>query len=177
MRIGGIIQKLKGGDLRSIGKAQEVVNDVLENPSLFGDVFEGMLDSDPVVRMRSADVIEKVSKMRPEYLQPFKSRLLKEVCRIEQKEVRWHLAQIFSYLDVNKKEVGQIMKILSFFLERNSSAIVRTFSIQTLTDLAEKDASLRPEVIGIIENVMKSGSPAIISRGKRLIKRLKKTHN
>lgn len=53
-----ILQKLKSGDLRSIGKADEVVQDILKNPRIFGDVFEGMLKDDPRVRMRSADALE-----------------------------------------------------------------------------------------------------------------------
>ena len=60
-----IIQKLTGGDLRSIGKAEEVVEDILRNPSLFTEVFDGMLHDDPRVRMRSADALEKVSSKNP----------------------------------------------------------------------------------------------------------------
>ncbi|MCW4033467.1 MAG: hypothetical protein NWF08_08790 [Candidatus Bathyarchaeota archaeon] len=55
-----ILKKLKGGDLRSIGKADEVVEDIIKNPRLFGEIFKGMLDDDPIVRMRSADALEKV---------------------------------------------------------------------------------------------------------------------
>jgi len=96
--MGGILQKLKGKDLRSIGRAEEVVYDILNNPALFAEVFEGILDDDPIVRMRSADALEKVSSKHPEYLQPFKNRLIYEVSQIEQQEVRWHVAQMFSYL-------------------------------------------------------------------------------
>jgi hypothetical protein len=49
------------------------------HPSLFKDVFEGMLNDNPLIRMRSADVIEKVSQKHPKYLQPFKHRLINEV--------------------------------------------------------------------------------------------------
>jgi len=90
-----ILDKLKGGDLRSIGRSEEVVLDILKNPALFKTVFEGMLDNDPRVRMRSADVLEKVSSKHPEYLQSFKSRLINEISKIEQQEVRWHVAQMF----------------------------------------------------------------------------------
>ncbi len=96
----GILEKLKGGDLRSIGRAEEVVQDILNNPVLFTEVFEGMLDDDPLVRMRSADALEKVSSSHPEYLQPFKNRLISEVSQVRQQEVRWHVAQMFSYLEV-----------------------------------------------------------------------------
>jgi len=69
--MGRILQKLKGGDLRSIGRAEEVVQDILNNPVLFAEVFEDMLDDDPLVRMRSADALEEVSSRYPEYLQAF----------------------------------------------------------------------------------------------------------
>ena len=38
-----ILQKLAGGDFRSIGRSNEVVAEVLADPSLFGALFEGML--------------------------------------------------------------------------------------------------------------------------------------
>ena len=64
-----ILKKLKGGDLRSIGRSTEVVNDILGDPSLFGIVFDGMVNNDPIIRMRCADALEKVSSKHPEYLQ------------------------------------------------------------------------------------------------------------
>ena len=63
-----ILEKLQGGDLRSIGQANEVAQAVQENPTLFEVVFRGLYDRDPVVRMRSADVIEKATKIQPEFL-------------------------------------------------------------------------------------------------------------
>jgi hypothetical protein len=41
-----ILHKLKCGDLRSIGKADEVVQDILNKPSLFKKVFKGMTISE-----------------------------------------------------------------------------------------------------------------------------------
>jgi hypothetical protein len=97
-----ILDKLKGGDLCSLGRAEEVVEDILIDSSLFTEVFEGMFNEDPVIRMRSADVIEKVTRKHPEYLQPFKTRIIHEIVKIDQKEVRWHVAQMFSYIEIKK---------------------------------------------------------------------------
>ena len=72
-----ILEKLRGGDLRSIGRADEVAEDMIENPILFEAVFEGLFDGDPIIRMRSADALEKASSLRPEYIQPFKRQLAK----------------------------------------------------------------------------------------------------
>ena len=89
-----VLDKLKGGDRRSIGRVSEVVADVLDDPALFDVVFHGMLDDDPVIRMRAADAVEKITVDYPEYLQPYKTKLLRQVARIEQQEVRWHVAQM-----------------------------------------------------------------------------------
>jgi predicted thioredoxin/glutaredoxin len=60
------------------------------DPPLFEIVFDGMLSDDPLIRMRSADAIEKITAKRPEYLQPYKEKLIKQIAKSEQQEVRWH---------------------------------------------------------------------------------------
>ncbi len=172
--MGRILQKLKGGDLRSIGRAEEVVQDILNNPVLFTEVFEGMLDDDPLVRMRSADALEKVSSKHHEYLQPFKSRLLGEVSKVRQQAVRWHVAQMFSYLEVSTQERAEIVSILLFYLDDDKSRIVKVCSIQTLADLAERDEVIRPRVGRKLKEIMATGSPAMINRAKKLVNRLNK---
>ena len=170
-----ILDKLKGGDLRSIGISDKIIKLILKDPKIFGDVFVGMKHADPLVRMRSADIIEKVSKEKPEYLQPFKSKLINEISKIEQQEVRWHVAQMFSYIRIDKKERDKIIKILLSYIETDKSRIVKTFALQTLADFAERDPNLKPMVIKIIQNVgTKHGgsSPAILSRVRKLLVKL-----
>lgn len=169
-----ILEKLKGGDLRSIGESKQVVKDILKNPKLFKEVFEGMLNEDSLIRMRSADVIEKVSSQHPEYLQPFKNRLINEVSGVNQQEVRWHLAQMFSYLKLNKEERERIAKMLLSWTDSEKSNIVKAFSMLTLANFAEQDEKLKAILIKKFEAMMKTGSPAIVSKGRKLLKQLKK---
>jgi len=167
-----VLQKLKGGDLRSIGRSEEVVQDILENPVLFEEVFDGMLGEDPLVRMRSADALEKVSSRHPEYLQPLKDKLIREVSQVGQQEVRWHVAQMFSYLEASKTERDEIVRILLSYLETDKSRIVKVCSVQTLADLAEKDETIRPRIVGKLEEIAETGSPALVNRAKKLLIRL-----
>ena len=44
--------------------------------------------------------------------------------------------------------------------------------MQTLAALAEKDGQIKPKIINLIKGMIKNGSPAIISRGKKLLKQL-----
>ena len=141
-----ILEKLKGGDRRSIGRANEVVADVLRDSTLFDAVFNGMLNDDPIVRMRSADAVEKITAERPEYLEPYKTILLEQVAGIEQQEVRWHVAQMIPHLELSVGELARVTEILRGYLDDKSS-IVKTFSMQALADLVEQDAGLLPWVI------------------------------
>ncbi len=166
-----ILNKLRGGDRRSIGRAHEVVEDVLRDPSLFGAVFEGMLSENPLIRMRAADVIEKVTAKHPDYLHPYKEVLLQQVVKSEQQEVRWHVAQLIPHLHLDKQERLQVFEVLCTYLT-DTSNIVKTFSMQALADLAEQDTSLRQEVLRLLKIQTKTGSPAVKNRGNKLIQRL-----
>jgi hypothetical protein len=167
----GILQKLSGGDRRSIGRADEVVADVLADLALFDAVFAGVYSDDPVVRMRAADVCEKVSARHPECLVPHKHDLLGRAAAIEQQEVRWHVAQMLPRLDLDAEERARAVRILTGYLA-DRSKIVKTFAMQALADLAQVDASLRPGVEALLLDLVETGSPAMRSRGRKLLARL-----
>ena len=166
-----ILRKLEGGDRRSIGRVGEVVADVLADPPLFDPLFRGMLSDDPIIRMRSADAVEKITLDHPQYLQPFKTDLIQRVARSEQQEVRWHVAQMLPRLDLDGDEHRAVVGILLGYLE-DQSKIVKTFSMQALADLAETDLELRHQVIPLLEDLVETGSPAMRSRGRKLLRKL-----
>jgi hypothetical protein len=166
-----ILKKLAGTDRRSTGRSDEVVDEVLASPTLFDAVFEGMLADDPVLRMRAADAVEKITAQHPEYLRPYKNKLIRRVARIDQQEVRWHVAQMFSRLDLTRAERRVVVDILAEYL-KDESKIVKTFSMQALADMAEQDAELRPSIVMQLQELTRTGSPAMQSRGRKLLAKL-----
>jgi hypothetical protein len=166
-----LLQRLSGGDRRSIGAADQVVTEILDDLTLFGVLFEGMLDKDPIVRMRCADVAEKVSAVHPDCLGPFKDKLLGQVAAVEQQEVRWHVAQMLPRLELDAEEQGTAVDILLGYLE-DKSRIVKTFAMQGLAELALADERLRAQVVPILRELSATGSPAMVSRGRRLLQKL-----
>jgi hypothetical protein len=167
-----ILDKLKGGDRRSIGRSEEVVQDVLNDSSQFYDLLLGMLHDDPVVQMRAADAVEKITASHPEYLDPYKSLFLEKIARVKQQEVRWHAAQIFPRLELNQSEADVAIEHLKAYLW-DDSRIVRTFAMDSLAQFAERDPTLEPWVLTLIEEMVEDGSPAMQARGRKLLARLK----
>jgi hypothetical protein len=120
-----LIAKLQGSDRRSIGRSEEVVSEVLADPGQFRLVFDAMLMPDPVVRMRAADAVEKLTRRRPDLLRGLEGRLLTEVTAIDQQEVRWHVAQLLPRLALTPQQRTQAVVILQGLLD-DDSRIMRT---------------------------------------------------
>jgi hypothetical protein len=169
-----ILSKLRGGDRRSIGKVGEVVIAVRKKPDLFKELVTGLFDADPVVRMRAADAMEKISLNNPQFLQPFKTELIRLAQQTPQQELRWHMAQMIPRLKLTPKETARVTEIFFEYL-KDKSKIVVTFAMQALSDLAMNNAVLADRVTGAIEKLTHIGSPAIKSRGKKLLKQLTKS--
>lgn len=165
--------KLSGGDRRSIGRADDVARKISADPKLFLQAFDAVLSSDPVVRMRAADAIEKATRDRPELLQPYKRTILKKIAVIDQQEVRWHVALMLPRLNLTSTEKNLAVSILLDYLEHKSS-IVRTCAMQGLADLAMENAQLRTRVIPLLESLTENGTAAMRSRGRKLLARFKR---
>ena len=166
-----LLNKLAGGDRRSIGRSDSVVREVLDNASLFGALFEGLSHDDPLVCMRAADALEKITVQRAEWLKPYKKRLLAIAAMTDRQELRWHIAQMLPRLALTRTETNEAVELLRRYLD-DSSSIVRTFSLQALADLSDHDENLREDVIGLLRRALRTGTPAMKSRARKLLKRL-----
>lgn len=168
-----LLEKLAGGDRRSIGRSAEIAAAVLADPGLFDIVFQGMAVSDPIVRMRCADVIEKVTRDHPDWLAPFATPLLTTIAPIPQAEVRWHVAQMLPRLPLTPDERTAALDWLNRYLA-DDSRLVKTCAMQALADLALYDAALRPAILAQLEALTHTGSPAMRSRGRKLLAGLRR---
>ena len=168
-----IVDKLRGGDRRSIGRADQVALEISSNAKLFAQVVAAILDSNPVTRMRAADAVEKASALNPKLLQPHKRIILKKIAAIPQQEVRWHVAQILPRLKLTTKGRGLAVSILFDYLEDKSS-IVKTFAMQALADFAQADSRLRKRIVPTLEFLTACGTPAMRARGRKLLAILKR---
>jgi HEAT repeat protein len=164
-----LLERLSGGDRRSIGASDKIVAEVLGNPSLFEDLFQGLFDEDTLIRMRAADAVEKITQRHPDWLTPYKSTLLDDIAASEQQEVRWHVAQMLPKLHLVGREQAIAVRILKRYL-KDESSIVKTFALQALADLSQENSTLRKQVIHLVKNSLRVGTPAMKSRARKILK-------
>jgi hypothetical protein len=169
-----MLSRLKRGDRRIIGRADEVARVVSKNPKLFDGLISGLWSEDALVRMRAADAAEKVSRTNRTVLQPYKKELLGLMAESREQELRWHLAVIVPRLLLSPKERQLAASLLNEYLEDRSS-IVKTFALQGLADLAEDDPTNRPKVVEILREATGTGTPAMRARSRKLLLRFERT--
>lgn len=166
-----LVDRLRHGDRRSLRGVPSVLRAVRRDPRLFGVLIGGMWHDDPLVRMRSADAVEKLTVEHPRLLRPYKRRLLDLASTAQQPEVRWHVAQLVSRLSLSSRERSGVVRILYRYLD-DESRIVKTCAMQALADIAETDPERRPGIIATLRALTSTGSPAMKSRGRALLGRL-----
>jgi hypothetical protein len=162
---------LSGGDHRSIGRVPQVLRIIRQQPQLAAPLVTALRDADSIVRMRAADALEKASVAHPELLHPHNRELLSLARRATQQELRWHLAQLIPRLPLTTRQRRGAATLFQTYL-RDRSAIVRTFAMQALADLASIDRRLRPQITAQLRRLATTGTPAMRARGRRLLGRL-----
>jgi hypothetical protein len=169
-----LIEKLKGGDLRSVQGVSKIIEQI-KTPKEFNNLFKGLFHTDRLVAMRSADAIEKITLSRPEYLQPHKSELLKLLTSAKHIELKWHMAQLVVRVKLNAEEAGAVWDILTqWALTKKESRIVRVFSLQGLFDLLKQFPELKTDFEQTLATLEKEPIPSIAARIRILRKKLPK---
>jgi hypothetical protein len=169
-----ILPLLRGGDRRSIGRADEVAAMVADDLKLFPNLIAGLWSEDPVVRMRAADAAEKVTRERREILQPYKKELLGLMAEARDKEMRWHLAVMVPRLRLSAKERNVAFDALYAYLA-DPSSIVKTFALQGMADLAREDAATRETIVEILREAERRGTAAMKARSRKLLAELERS--
>jgi len=157
--------------LRTTGKSDELAKKATNKPLMIKELVLAISDDDKGVRMRAADALQKISESNPKEINKYKKEFIK-YSSINQKEVRWHLAQIYPLLDLSMHERETVIKKLQEWIQTDESNIVKVFSMQAIHDFSIKDDSLKALAKQAILNAMKFNTPSVNSRAKKLLKTL-----
>ncbi|HTB30784.1 MAG TPA: hypothetical protein VK808_02090 [Bacteroidia bacterium] len=172
-----ITNKLKGGDLRSLGNTQVVISEIT-NQQKFDGLFNELFNKERIVAMRAADAIEKITITHPKYLDSHKNKLLELFQKANHIELKWHLAQLIPRLicriKSSEEETGLVWnKLTQWALDNSGSRIVRVNSIQALFDIQSQYPELRKDFTDTLSKLDRLPIPSIVARIKKLRKQMK----
>ncbi len=154
--------RLKGGHPNSLGNTIEVVEEVLQEPELFDELFHCYFSNDEVVRLRTSNAMKRIGKAKKELLVPYLERFLNEIATIDQASTQWTLAQLFNMLekDMTDRQIQQAKRIMQDNLAQHKDWIVLNMTMETLGKWATKDSKLKewllPHLIRLSDDTRKS---------------------
>jgi len=159
---------LSGGDLRSIGKSGELVK-LIRTQKDFDSLFAYLRNSDRIIAMRAADVIEKLSASKPQFLVSHADEILELASLNKEKEIKWHIAQIIPRIKIDKRQKRKATEILFRWAKNiEESKIVRANSLQSLFELCKDDIDLFGQLKKTFEVIKQENIPSLNARIKQL---------
>ena len=159
---------LAGGDLRTTGASNNIVRQV-STQEAFDELFACTRHPNRKVVMRSLDAIEKIAAEQPQFLAGHKKELLSLLETAEQKEAKWHLAQLVPRLPLTTNETGRVWhRLTQWALDKGESRIVRALSVQALHDLLPRVPQLREDLVYTATLMYAEQIPSINARIRKL---------
>lgn len=155
-----ILDWLSGGDLRSDGAADRVSEVVLQHPEIIIDLIEGLDSQDAVIRGRTADALEKVSRSLPNLVMSQLPTLLTLLREDPVPMVRMHLAMILGHFAGYPEFADPIIPELMQALD-DASVFTKSWVIVSLCIYARKYPRFREEIMQRIAALSKDPSVAI----------------
>ncbi len=134
-----------------------------ENPTLFEDLLAGLDEPDAVVRGQTADALEKISRIHPEYFLSKISDLIRIASKDQFPMVRWHAVMILTNLLPLEEKVAEIYKSLIASLD-DESAFVRSWTISGLCILGRKHPEERKSIVNHLTRYERDPSIAVRHR-------------
>ena len=163
---------LCGGDRRSIARSKQALALIRAKPNLIPQLARLAADKDWLVSMRAADLLEKLAHERPEWIEPHKRAFIGPLADDEHWEVRLQVVRalpLFSWSPAENKRVVEILLRDAGHPQK----FVRAWAVDSLAHFAEKDRGLMPKLHRCLRQFKRSGSKALMSRGRQIIARMK----
>lgn len=163
-----LLQRITGGNLLSDGESKEVAEFVLEHPEQISDLFEGLYEKEDVVRARTADALEFVSRKRPDLLKGQLPLLTELAVNDSVDMVRWHTAMIFANLEYEDSQLSDILPVLFHMLEDKSN-MVKSWAISTLAILGTGNPEKKCEIVSHLKPLLSFNGPSVSNRAKKAL--------
>ena len=164
--------QLSGGTRTSVGQAPAVIKQVARSPEILDEIYDLFLDDDPVVAMRSTYVAMKVAEVDPESTWEFKKKVLRDLPRYVQQEVRWHIPQLLIHMNLTRTDRRKAYSAVMEWSETDKSKIVAYYGLEAAAQFVEVDDTLESDFVPRLRKINQRGAASVSSRCRKISKRL-----
>lgn len=162
-------QILCKNDEESCDLLEKLLEVAAVDPLIMDEVMRGIVDDSPCIRAQAAGMIEKITRVRPLFLRPYKRVLLSEFSAIEQPEVRCQMAVLYGRVFWDEWEMQQVVILLGKWIDTEEDENTIIHSLQSLYTLATQKARIQSQLIEHLKNAMQHRSSAVRTLATKLL--------
>ena len=169
---------LKATALKEHSKAQcnKIVKYVGNDPKKFAELVNVFLSGPYRVTQRISWPLSCCVEQNTTLIHPHLTKILKYVQTPGVHDaVKRNVVRLLQFIDIPRKNQGVVADIcFKFFNDSKEPIAVRVFSMTVLANLAKEIPELKNELIPLIEDQMPYASAGFVSRGRKVLKELKR---
>lgn len=167
------VEMLRGAR-NDLGRTEEVVACVLEDPARIDELYDCYFQPDEWVRLRVSSSFKRIWRADEAMFLPFLDRFITDVSTIDQPSAQWTFAQMVLELDAHLS-AGQRRTVkgrLKKYLDTSDDWIVQNNSIETLGTWALDDPKLATWLVPHLAAFAASPRKSVARRAQRWLDRL-----
>lgn len=162
-----------GGKSNSLGRANEVIDMVLNDRQRLDELYACLSHNDAWLRMRAADSFEKICRQHPEWIVPYIDKICEGLLDSTQPSIQWHLAQIFRQVELTTEQKARVIDWLKNLLStKDVDWIVSANAMDTLAQFCEDSSVSKTEVLPLFQMQQNHKSQAVVKRANKLLAKL-----
>lgn len=140
------------------------------DPLIFSEIIRGVLHENPCVKVQAASMVEKVTRVRPLFLTPYKRILLNEFSQISHPGVRQQMAVLYGHVMWDEWELRQVVALLSQWIDKEEDQYIVKHSIESLRKLAMQKEWIIPHYIRCLTNAAEHSNASVSTMAKELLR-------
>lgn len=161
---------LAGGDRRSLAQSARAVRLILDDRRRVNELVAALHSRDPLIAMRAADVCEKISRRRPQWLAVHRAWLVQRMLSTTDPVIRWNLIQVMPRLNHGPRSLQRLVRRLTAWFWNDPSALVRVAALTAVVELGEAVPDVAPMARELLDEARSSPSAAIRARARLIVR-------
>lgn len=166
--------------LKEYSKANvdKIANYVGGDEQRFGELMQLFLNGDYVTTQRSSWILSECAANQPSLVSPFFKEFIEKLHAPNVHDsARRNIIRTWQFIEIPEEYIGEVYDTCFRYLSSNEAIAVIVFSMTVCHNITKIIPELKQELFFMLEDVVlkhQYGSPAIKSRGKKILAELKK---
>jgi hypothetical protein len=145
----------------------------------FRQLMELLLHGDRIVTQRAAWILSHCYEMHPHLVTPWLPALVKKMQEPGVHDaLKRNVVRLLACIDLPKSLQGTLVSLCFDYLNSSDAPVaVRVHAMTVIQRIAEEEPDLKRELQNTIELMMPYVAPALVARGRMVLKRLERGEN